>query len=72
MAMNKLTASLAAVALAAVFIIGLMAARTAAVIWQRYTLHPVDIAAFASVERNTGRPVALTNFTGRNWHAPKL
>jgi general stress protein YciG len=36
--------------------------RGAAVFWQRYTLAPVDIAAFAIVERATGRPVALTNF----------
>lgn len=35
----------------------------AAVFWKRYHLAPVDIAAFAIVERATGRVVALTNFT---------
>ena len=36
--------------------------RGAAVFWQRYTLRPVDIAAFAIVARATGRPVAITNY----------
>ena len=37
--------------------------RGAAVFWQRYHLAPVDIAAFAIVERVSGRVVSLTNFT---------
>ncbi len=36
--------------------------RGAATFWKRYHLAPVDIAAFAIVERATGRAVALTNF----------
>jgi hypothetical protein len=39
--------------------------RGAAVFWQRYTLRPVAIAAFAIVARDTGRPVALTNYNQR-------
>lgn len=37
--------------------------RGAAVFWQRYTLQPVDMAAFAIVERASGRLVALTNYS---------
>jgi hypothetical protein len=33
--------------------------------WTKYTLRPVDIAAFAIIERSTGKCVALTNYKGR-------
>ena len=39
--------------------------RGAAAFWKKYHLSPVDIAAFAIVERATGRVVALTNYAGR-------
>ena len=33
----------------------------AAAFWKRYTLRPVDIAAFAIIERATGRAIGVTN-----------
>jgi general stress protein YciG len=38
--------------------------RGAATFWRRYHLAPVGIAAFAIVRRDTGAPVALTNWYG--------
>jgi hypothetical protein len=37
----------------------------AKVFWSRYTLRPVDVAAFAIIRRDTGECVALTNYKGR-------
>lgn len=36
--------------------------RGAAVFWQRYALQPIDVAAWAIVDRTTGQAVAITNY----------
>ena len=39
--------------------------RGAEVFWQRYTLRPVNVSAWAIVDRTTGQPVAITNYNRR-------